>query len=243
MNNLFTLLLLLSLLGLIIGLVKPSIIKLDSRKKVLYIFGGSTILCFILFGVTSNSIPTPTQTTSTTAVAQTPEVKKVETKPVQKEKTLEEKITDAVNQSLGAKTNTKKRRVVSVAPEQYNDKVLAIYKYKKGEKVLGVLIKINSDENITTNLQKRTMHDEAAKIAQAVFPLDQTIGDIVIWSQLPVKDQYGNVKDDTAIVYSISRSLFSKINWNNFDGSDLPELLKSESATDDRNNYYENIQF
>ena len=158
-------------------------------------------------------------------------------------KSDEEKITDAINTSLGSKTNTDKQRVVSVEIDKYDAKMLSTYKYKSGESVVGLLIKINADENLTTNLQKGTMHDEATKIARAVFPINQTIGDIIIWSQLPVKDQYGNIKDDTAIVYSISRSLFNKINWSNFNHRDLPALLKSENSTDDRNNYFENIKF
>jgi hypothetical protein len=121
--------------------------------------------------------------------------------------------------------------------------MISAYKYKSGETVVYPLIKINADENLTTNLQKSTMHDEAVKIAKAVFSVDQTIGDIIIWSQLPVKDQYGNVKDDTAIIYSMSRSLFNKVNWGNFSYRDLPTLLKTEHNIDDRNNYSESIKF
>ncbi|MCX6702216.1 MAG: hypothetical protein NTX96_03440 [Candidatus Zambryskibacteria bacterium] len=243
MNDLFLVLVLLSFVGIVIGLIKPSLIKFKSRKQVLYVFGGSAILFFILFGVTSG----PVQTPAPTPVAQNSQTKSPEAQttqqPAPKPKTLEEKITDAINASLGPKTNTDKQRVVGVEIDKYNAKMLSAYKYKSGASVVGLLIKINADENLTINLQKGTMHDEATKIAQAVFPIDQTIGDIIIWSQLPVKDQYGNIKDDTAIVYSISRTLFNKINWSNFNHSDLPTLLKSENSVDDRNNYFENIKF
>lgn len=162
---------------------------------------------------------------------------------VAKPKTLEERITNAINTSLGSQTNMKKPRVVEVILDPYKPSMLTEYGYKNEESIVGVLIKINSDENLTTNLQKGTMSDEATKIAQAVFPLNPIIGDIIIWSQLPVKDQYGNVKDGTAIVYSIAQPLFNKINWNNFSHRDLPTLLKSENRIDDRNNYYEAIKF
>lgn len=166
-------------------------------------------------------------------------IKEVVTKP----KTLEEKITDSINASLGSETNMKKPRVVETTLDPYKPSMLTEYGYKSEEPVVGVLIKINADENLTTNLQKGTMHGEAFKIAKALFPLDPTIGDIIIWSQLPVKDQYGNVKDGTAIVYSIARPLFNKINLSNFNHRDLPTLLKSENRIDDRNNYYEAIKF
>lgn len=58
LNDLFLILFLLSLVALPIGLIKPSIVKMESRKKVLKFLGGSVILFFILFGVT---IPAKTQ--------------------------------------------------------------------------------------------------------------------------------------------------------------------------------------
>jgi hypothetical protein len=52
MNNLFLALILISLLGLLIGFIKPSVVKINSRKNVLLIFGLSFVLFFILFGAT-----------------------------------------------------------------------------------------------------------------------------------------------------------------------------------------------
>lgn len=244
METLFVILVLASLAGLIIGLIKPSVIKLKSRKYVEYIFGGSMILFFILFGIASDSKPSPAQAPAA-EVSQNnnSQAQNAEPPVPSKPKTLEERITDAVNASLGSQTNMGKLRVVGVEVDKYNAQMLSDYGYKSGNSIVGLLITINADENLTVNLQKGTMHNEASKIVQAVFPLDQTIGDIIIWSQLPVKNQYGNTKDDTAIVYSIARPLFDKINWSNFDYHNLPTLLRSEHAIDDRNNYYENIKF
>lgn len=256
MNNLFTFLTLFSIIGLIVGLIKPSWVKMKTRKQTFEVFGCLTILFFVLFGVTSPTPATPIDSNNTQQKQTEPTQAKqdnsqnqvkpsVQQVPQQapKEKSFEEKITEAVNGSLGANTNTNKPRTVGVEIEKYNAKMLSEYKYKSNESIVGVLIKINADENLTTNLQKGTMDDEASKIAQAVFPIDQSIGDIIIWSQLPVKDQYGNIKDDTAIVFSISRSLFDKINWGNFSHRDLPALLNSESSVDDRNSYFEKIRF
>ena len=57
---------LLSLVALVVGLIKPSVFKLSSRKKVSSIFVGSLILFFILFGVTA---PSDTQVNSDVTVA------------------------------------------------------------------------------------------------------------------------------------------------------------------------------
>lgn len=256
MNSLFLVLLLLSFVGIIVGLIKPSVVKMKSRKQSLLVFGGSTVLFFILFGITADPIPATSPKPETKVVQQAESPKANETEqpapkmaeqtvqqPTPQPKTLEEKITDAINTSLGSKTNTDKQRVVGVEITKYDASMISAYKYKSGETVVYPLIKINADENLTTNLQKSTMNDEAVKIAKAVFPVDQTIGDIIIWSQLPVKDQYGNIKDDTAIIYSMSRSLFDKVNWSNFSYRDLPTLLKTEHNIDDRNNYSESIKF
>ena len=101
---------------------------------------------------------------------------------------------------------------------------------------------INASENLTANLQRGTMEDEAAKIFQSVFPLEADIGDVSIWSQLPVKDKYGNTKDDTAITFVMSRPVYEKINWASFDYHDLPDLLNSENSTDDRNGSHELVR-
>ena len=52
MNNVFLFLSLLSFVGLIVGIIKPSLFK-QTRKRVGLGFGGGIILFFILFGVTS----------------------------------------------------------------------------------------------------------------------------------------------------------------------------------------------
>jgi len=262
MYGLFSFLFLICFVAMIVGLIKPGLFNKmlkgnASRKKIFLIFGGAALVFFIIAiattpgdignqknisGQTDQKAQNNSTATPSTTVQKTEPKTEQQTPPVTA-KTLEEKITDAINASLGSKTNTNKPRVVSVEADKYTAALLAEYSYKSSDSVVGLLIKINSDENLTTKLQKGTMNNEATKIAQAVFPLDQTIGDIIIWSQLPVKDQYGNIKDDTAIVYSIARPLFNKINWSNFQHNDLPNLLRSESNIDDRNSYFEKIKF
>ncbi len=160
-----------------------------------------------------------------------------------KPKTLEERISGIINSSLGAQTNTSKPRLISVEVSKYTPSMLSDYGYKSSDDVSSIFIIINADENITTNLQKSTLNKEAFELAKAVFPIDHTIADLIIWEQLPVQDKYGNIKDGTAIVYGISRPLFSKINLDNFFYNDLPNLLRSEIRNDDRNSYFEKITF
>lgn len=154
--------------------------------------------------------------------------------------TLEEKIEAAVVSSLGAQTNMKKPRIISVEVEDYKPTDTG---YTATKNLKGIFIKINSSENLNSNLQKMTLNKEASQVAQAIFPLDENIGDIILWTNLPLKDQYGNISDGLAIVYSIARPLYDKINWTNFDYNDLPPLLISEGKVDSRNHYHEDIKF
>ena len=67
MNSFFILFLLLSVLGLVVGLIKPSILKINSRKQALAIFGIATLLLFILVGATTKKPTDP--------IVETPQVK------------------------------------------------------------------------------------------------------------------------------------------------------------------------
>lgn len=52
--DIFIALVLLSFLGLVVGLSKPSLFK-QTRKRISFIFGGGMVVFFILFGVTAPS--------------------------------------------------------------------------------------------------------------------------------------------------------------------------------------------
>lgn len=159
------------------------------------------------------------------------------------ENTFERQVEQKVIDALGKTNNTKKPRVIGITAEKYNAVELAEYKYPAGANVTDVLVKINASENLTTNLQKGTMDDEAFDIFKNTFPLSPEIGDVIIWSYMPTKDQYGNQKDDIAIIYSMGRPLFEKINWTTLNHRELPDLLRKEGAVDTRNGYAEKIKF
>ena len=63
MDNLFLILFLISLVGLIVGLIKPSSLSRflkenATRKNSAIIFGIATLIFFVLFGITTESSPT-----------------------------------------------------------------------------------------------------------------------------------------------------------------------------------------
>jgi endonuclease YncB( thermonuclease family) len=72
-SNLFAILFLISLIGFIVGLIKPSVIrnitrKELSRKKIGLIFGGAIFVFFVLIGITSPKIDQPVQSTQKTEI-------------------------------------------------------------------------------------------------------------------------------------------------------------------------------
>jgi hypothetical protein len=206
-------------------------------RKMLWVLGGLVLLLIIIAasgdGDDENSETNNTQSASNNSGYSY----------VTPENTLERQIEQAIVNKLGKKNNTGKPTVVEVDVDAYNAVELKASKYSESAKVSGVLVKINASENLTSNLQKGTMADEASDIFQAVFPLSQEIGDVIIWSRLPIKNQYGNTKDDTALVYAMGRPLFEKMNWTNYNHRDLPDLLKAEEKNDDRNGYSELLKF
>ena len=159
------------------------------------------------------------------------------------EGTLARQIEQKVIGLLGEKNNLDKPRIIGIDVEKYNAVELRDFGYKPNDEVIGITVKINASENLTANLQKQTTHKEAFDVFKNVFPLSSTIGDIVVWSYLPVKDKFGNVKDEIAITYVMSRSLFVKVNWGGLNYSELPNLLQSETKNNQLNSYRELIRF
>jgi len=59
MDDLFLVISLLAIVGLAVGLIKPTWVKLATRKSVSMWFGGAVVVFFILFNVTTDNSSTP----------------------------------------------------------------------------------------------------------------------------------------------------------------------------------------
>ncbi len=73
MSNLFLFFSVLSFLGLIVGLIRPTLFK-KTRKQLLFAFGGLTFVFFVMFSLVPESVEMPTLTQS--VAEQTPPVVK-----------------------------------------------------------------------------------------------------------------------------------------------------------------------
>ncbi len=77
MNSLFIVLTLVAIVCLVVGLINPTKVKMQSRKKVSIVFGITIIILFFLIGVTSKQTQTPipevTSVVTPTPVVSTPQ--------------------------------------------------------------------------------------------------------------------------------------------------------------------------
>lgn len=207
---------------------------LDATKKgarSCLIWGGVIVLVIILIVIFSNS--------KKKDIEPAPQVIDTQEEDVDAIKNI---VTKTIIEKLGDKTNMGKTRIIEVKVDKYSAVELKEMGYKADEQIRGVFIKMNSSENLTGNLQRMTLNKEAVAVFESVFPLSEKIGDVLIWTTLPFKDKYGNIKDETVSTYHMSRPLFKKINWVNYSPNGLPELLKAEGHSTLGNYYVELIK-
>lgn len=242
MSTFFLLLFLFSTGMLLVGAINPRLIfkkdnekiaKIGYRKYAVIVFGFLSIVFLILMIAFDGG----------NKEQQKPQASKASYVYKTQESTLARQVEQKVIGLLGEKTNLDKPRVIGIDAEKYNATELRDFGYKPSDEVVGITVKMNASENLTTNLQKQTMHKEAFDVFKNVFPLSSTIGDVVVWSYLPVQDKFGNAKDEIAITYVMSRSLFAKVNWEGLNYSELPNLLQSETKNNPLNSYRELIRF
>ena len=113
--------------------------------------------------------------------------------------TVEEQITEFINDELGKKTNNKKERVVSVG-----------YVADTFEVVL------NADDNLTVNLMKTAMLSDAAEVFEEIQKHEDIKGDVIVGFMSELVDSYSNKSDDKILSIRLTQEELDKINFENF---------------------------
>ena len=111
MNNLFLLLFFISFISLIIGLIKPSAFSFlkgsITRKKVALLFGASTFIFFVLFGMTAETITPNKQEPQESKVSENEQTNNIENRVTDDAtKTIEETLKQTEDQIVAAKKET-----------------------------------------------------------------------------------------------------------------------------------------
>lgn len=232
MNDLFMALLLVSLIGLVVGMVKPSLVKLQSRKRVLTLLGGAFVLSFILFGVTSSPSkttdqPVATKSSNPSSSQPTPTIVKTEAQ------TLADVGQAATKEAVSTKASYRDTKVEKADADR-----------PAGSKM--VTMSFNVSDFFSKSSLTRDTGKIAAKAMQGIFATNPSFYDVIIWYYGETTDRYGNKKNDVIMTYAMDRVTFQKINWSNFDTSKfcdfLNQELKSTGTFDTTCNTLVNIQ-
>lgn len=128
---------------------------------------------------------------------------------------------------------------VQQQPLTFQDKIKAVVKEKSTaatamsfvsiENYSGLRnVKVNVDKYYKPESLYRNTGVLSAEIFKESFADDTNISDTIVWFYGDITDKYGNVSNKAVLSYAISRSIFEKINWQNFDASNLCDFLKSE---------------
>lgn len=204
MTDLFGFLILVSLIALVVGLIKPSLfsrwIKNPTRKKVGLILGGLVFVFFIGFGMTTD---TQTATTSTEPATQTETVKNDPTSapeaPVLSE---QDQIKKLVSDQLKGQNNMKKDNLKSVEVSEVEDGGW------------NVAVEFNASDNLSTSLRKKGIESDMSELYIALYKSGKDIQTTTITAYFPLQDQYGNVNDRAIYQSVLTKEESSKVNWN-----------------------------
>ena len=195
MNDIFLVLVLVSIVGLIAGLIKPSIVKMKSRKDTLLVLGGSLVVFFILFGATMNP-STPGVEGNQPSQDATPQSAV--------NLTDQQKLDNAVKSILGQSSGKVSYKSTSIEGDDSdrpkNSKFVTI-DVDTGE--------LYSEDQLITNGGKL-----AANMFQQAFPINPNFYDVLVRYYGQVTDQYGNTTSSMLMSYAMDRPLYSKINWS-----------------------------
>lgn len=234
LNDLFAILMLVSFVCIIVGAVKPALFsrlfkKEITKKKAILIFSSATVVFFVLFGMTApktqteqkqtesqtqqtnNQKPAEQLKTNTNqAVAQNPAPQQTD------QQKLEAGLKDNVSKATGSTTVSYKSLQVENSDKDR----------PAGTKML--TISINTSDFWDKNALIKDTGKLSSTLFQTAFNSNINAYDVIIWYYGKTKDRYGNEKDDVILTYTMDKTTFGKINWNNFDKSKMCDFLNQE---------------
>jgi hypothetical protein len=229
MDNLFLLIFFASIIALVVGLVKPTafsrFIKGEiTRKKIGTIFGIATIASFVLFAVTTDSSKNnevaQQPVTTNTEVTQKETQKSPSPAPAKTDQQiLEENLASITGSVGGSDMSYRGLQVEKTDPDRPKD-----------TKMITVSVNVKSFYNKNSLL--RNTGKLSSSLFKAVFDVPSMKAyDVLVWYYGETTDKYGNKKDDVILTYAIDKVTYGKINWQNFDQSNLCDFLKQEAKT------------
>lgn len=192
MDTLFFILLLVSFIGLPVGLIKPSWFKMKSRKQVGIIFGSAIVAFFVLFGITSSSTTT-SNSTSSQANNSAPETSQQKLQGTVQSILQNSSIQASLQDGIQVVSSTDK----TWPPESQS-----------------VEINVSTGETWDNASFITETGQLSASLFQQIFPIDTAFYQVSVRYYAQVTDQYGNTTTSDVMNYEMDRPLYAKINWS-----------------------------
>ena len=231
MSTLFAFILLISMGALVVGLVRPSLVRLASRKRVALVFGGAILVSGFIVGATTPNLPkasTPAQTaTETSKPAATTSPAKTAPAPVktataapapvvQKQgaqtdptaatrQQLEQLVYDAVH-GTNANSQPYIRGIDTSQAVDANNPWNADGSPNYTRWTVGVSLNIDGS--------KTSMDEQMAEIFYSLYSHRKDLYTVEISSYEPLIDKYGNQSDQKVYHAFFDGSDAYKVNWN-----------------------------
>lgn len=206
MSVILTILIVLIVISLITGLVKPELVKQPTRKKVGAIYGG-ILFVLLLISATVNSSE-PNADTAPAPVATEASA------PQSDQQSLEKNITDIANDG--------KFTYRSLEIDDGDTGMPA------GSKTMNV--GVNVRDFVSRNSLIRTTGELAANIFKTSFPSYLSPEGVYVYFYGDTTDRYGAKENRVIMVYYLDRQTYAKISWDNIDENALCDFLKTEET-------------
>lgn len=225
MEDFFLILFLLFLISTIVIFIKPNkFLKNKTEPQVKKTKIGLiilTILFFALFGITSDASKSNNKSTVQTASKQSQniEAKKTISPTVSKteQQILEENLSNIISSVGGSDMSYRSLQTEKSDPDR-----------PQGTQMVTVSVNVKSFFNKSSFL--RNTGKLSSSLFKAVYDAPSLKAyDVVVWYRGETTDKYGNKKDDVILTYAIDKVTYGKINWQNFDQSNLCDFLKQEA--------------
>jgi len=219
MENLFIILFLIFLASTIAVYIRPSqFLKNKTEpeiKKTKIGLIALTVVFFILFGVSSDA-------SKQNKTQNKPDTSKSTEKTVEKAtptKSPQEIFEETLSKTVDSNMSYRGIKTENADPDRPKD-----------TKMITVSVDVKSIFNKSSFL--RTTGKVSSKVFQTVFSNSSLNGyDVFVWYYGETTDKYGNKEDGVILTYAMDKGTYSKINWQNFDQSNLCNFLEQEAKT------------
>lgn len=221
MENLFIILFLVFLVSTIAVYIQPSkFLKNKTEPQIKKTKIGLIILTVLFFTLSGMSSDTSKKNKPSIIQPTQKQVQKIEAKkPISPtvNKTDQQILEENLSNIVGGGMSYRSLQIEKSDPDRPQD-----------TKMITVSVNVKSFYNKDSFL--RNTGKLSSSLFKAVYDVPSINAyDVFIWYYGETTDKYGNKKNDVTLTYAIDKITYEKINWKNFDQSNLCDFLEQEA--------------